>query len=129
MVAIACGTQPPVQKLAKDAEPVGSWIATLQMTAEKWGSNSVPAHFARDTVKSAAKQLEKAATTADESPAPPAVRDPLRQLITQSRAATSDFQRVIAAGDRRRASDAAARFQALGDAFDHWQQTAESRSP
>lgn len=124
ILAVACGAQPPAQQLAKDAEPVGSWIATLQMTAEKWGSNSVPAHFARDTAKSAVKQLEKAATTAGESPAPPAVRDPLRRLIAQSRAATGDFQRLLAAGDRRRAGAAAARFHALGDAFDQWQQAA-----
>lgn len=129
MLALACGSQPPAQQLAKDADPVGSWIATLQMTAEKWGANSVPAHFARDTAKSAAKQLEKAAKTADESPAPPSLREPLRRLIAQSRAATSDFQRVVAAGDRRGAAASAARFQALGDAFDQWKQSAEASSP
>ena len=126
MLALACGSQPPVQKLAKDAAPVGSWLATLQMTAEKWGANSVPAHFARDTAKAADKQLEKAASTADESPAPPAVRESLRRLIAQSRAATRDFRRSIAAGDRRAAAVAASRFHALGDAFDEWQQAAMS---
>jgi hypothetical protein len=124
--AFACSSQPPGQQLAKDAEPVGSWLATLQMTAEKWSDNSVPAHFARDTVKAAAKQLEKAAVTAEESPAPPALRDPLRRLIAQSQVATADFQRVVAAGDRRRAGPAAARFQALDDAFEQWKQSAET---
>ncbi len=126
MLAIACVSQSPAQKLVKDAEPVGSWLATLQMTAEKWSVNSVPAHFARDTAKAASKQLEKAAAAADESPAPPALREPLRRLIAESRAAAGDFQRVVAAGDRRRAGAAAARFHALGDAFDQWKQAAVS---
>jgi len=126
VLAIACVSQSPAQKLVKDVEPTGSWLATLQMTAEKWSANSVPAHFARDTTKAAAKQLEKAAATADESPAPRALREPLRRLIAESRTAARDFQRVVAAGDRRRAGAVAARFHALGDAFDKWKQAAVS---
>lgn len=126
MMAVGCGSQPPVQKLVKDLQPVGSWLATLQMTAEKWGTNSVPAHFARDTAKAADKQLERAAATADESPTPTALREPLRRLIAESRAAAGDFQRVVAAGDRRRAGAAATRFHALSDAFDKWKQAAVS---
>ena len=124
----ACTAKTPAEKLVAAAEPVGSWLATLQMTAEKWGANSVPAHFARDTAKAAAKQLEKAAATADESPAPAAMREPLRRLLAESRAATRDFQRAVRVGDRAAAAAAASRFHALGDAFDKWKQAAETSS-
>ena len=124
----ACTAKTPAEKLVAAAEPVGSWLATLRMTAEKWGANSVPAHFARDTAKAADKQLEKAAATADESPAPAALREPLRRLLAESRAATRDFRRAVRVGDRGAAVAAASRFHALGDAFDEWKQSADTSS-
>jgi hypothetical protein len=43
----------------KPDEAAKSWRATLQMTAEKWVDNSVPARFVRATCDSAQKALKE----------------------------------------------------------------------
>ena len=48
----ACGGEKPEDAAA-------SWRATLQLTAEKWVDNSVPARFVESTCDSAQKALEK----------------------------------------------------------------------
>ena len=52
LLLAACGGEKP-------DEAAKSWRATLQMTAEKWADNSVPARFVRSTCDSAQKALEK----------------------------------------------------------------------
>jgi hypothetical protein len=58
LLLLACGG-------GKPDETAASWSATLQMTAEKWAANSVPARFVRTTCDSAQKALEKAAKQSD----------------------------------------------------------------
>ena len=124
VVFSACHQQPPAAKLAGQAKPVGSWLATLQMTAEAWTANSVPTHFARDTVAAAKKAIEKSADGARSSDAAPAVREPLRRLLDESQRAIGDFAAAIERGDRRAAPAQAARFHALAERFDAWERTA-----
>jgi hypothetical protein len=120
----ACHQQPPAAKLAKQAEPVGSWLATLQMTAERWSANSVPTHFARDTTAAAKKEIEAAAEAARTSDAPPGVREPLRRLLAESHIAARALGDALERGDRRAAPALAARFHTLADRFDAWKQSA-----
>src|SRR4051794_3506495 len=79
----ACQHKSPEQELLDQVEPVGSWIATLQMAGEKWGTNSVPASFVRSSSKVARKAFATAAEEAAKSRARPVVRLPLRQLISE----------------------------------------------
>ena len=53
----ACGDGGPTARLVKQAEPLRSWFATLEMTAERWGANSVPRRFALAVGKAAEKEL------------------------------------------------------------------------
>jgi len=121
---VGCHRQPPAVRLAEQAEPVGSWLATLQMTAEAWTANSVPTHFARDTVEAAKKEIEKAAGAARSSAAPRAVRDPLRSLLAESQRTTQELRAALERGDRRAAPALAARFRALADRLDAWEKRA-----
>jgi hypothetical protein len=128
LLLVACSSQSPTEKLAKTADPVGSWLATLQMTAEAWSENRVPTHFAQDTATAADKKLAKIAKEAAKSPAAPAVREPLRRLVDDAETATHALEALLDRGDRHAARAAAARLQALGDRFDAWKQSVEGPS-
>ena len=52
LLLAACGGEKP-------DEAAKSWRATLQMTAEKWADNAVPARFVRSTCDSAQKALKE----------------------------------------------------------------------
>jgi hypothetical protein len=99
----ACGKQTPEQDLLQKVEPVASWLATLQMTGEKWTANSVPATFVRTTAEAAGDAFEQAAQDGRDSQARPALRDPLRALISESRSAGDRLRSAAEADDPRAA--------------------------
>lgn len=100
VLLLACPSRSPEQELFRKAEPVGSWLAALQMTGEKWLANSVPRSFVRTSVAAAQDELEKADQEARKSSARPEVRDSLRRLIAAGEAAGKQLRRAAAAGDR-----------------------------
>jgi hypothetical protein len=117
---VACQSKPPEEDLLKKVQPVGSWLATLEMLGQKWAANSVPASFVKTTTSAARDQFTKAAEEAAKSPARPAVRDPLRQLATEAGAASEGLWRAVEANDRSavarevgRLAGLKARFEAL----------------
>src|SRR4051794_7188134 len=120
----ACSHQPPAAELGDQVKPIGSWLATLQMTSEAWSANSVPAHFARDTVEAAKAAMVKAASAAERSDAPPEVREPLRRLLADALRAARELAGALAHEDRRAAPLFAARFHALAARFDTWERQA-----
>jgi hypothetical protein len=116
-VLLSCQQQSPEQELIQKVEPVGSWLAALQMTGEKWTANSVPDAFVRTTVEAAQGPFAKAARDAAESTARAAVRDPLRQLISAGEAASDRLRRAAAASDRGAAAPVIRRLAELGASF------------
>src|ERR1700704_6125479 len=96
----ACRHQPPEQDLLDKADPAGSWIATLQMAGEKWTANSVPTSFVKTTWQAAREDLQQNAQDAADSKARPEVRDPLRRLIAETRAAGFSLLQATEANDR-----------------------------
>jgi hypothetical protein len=114
---VSCGHQTPEQELIQKVEPVGSWLAALQMTGEKWAANSVPKAFVRTSVEAARGPFADAAQAAAESSARPAVRDPLRRLIAEGAAESDRLRRAAAADDRKAAGPVIARLAALHASF------------
>ena len=114
---LACQHQTPDQELLDKADAAGSWIATLQMAGEKWLANSVPTSFVKTTCEAADEDLDQAAGEAEKSQAGPAVRDPLRQLISQARAAGKGLRRAAVANDRPGAAQEVRRLAALRSGF------------
>lgn len=96
---------------------MGSWLAALQMTGEKWTANSVPSRFVKASVEAACGSFADAAREAAQSSARPAVRDPLRRLIAESRAASDLLRRAAAAQDRASALPVVQRLAALRARF------------
>jgi len=115
--ALACQHKTPDQELLDKADPVGSWIATLQMAGEKWLANSVPTSFVKTTCEAADEDLDQAAGETAKSQAGPAVRDPLRQLISQARAAGKGLRRAAVANDRPGAAQEVRRLAGLRSGF------------
>ncbi len=99
---LACQPKPPEEELLKKVEPVGSWLASLEMAGQKWGANSVPTSFVRSTSKVAGKQFEKAAEEAAMSKARPEVRLPLQRVIAEAGAANAGLRQAVESNDRRR---------------------------
>ena len=59
----ACGPKPPRKQIDKQGESVASWAATAEMVATAWLQGDVPTDYARQTLQSGAKQVERARTS------------------------------------------------------------------
>jgi hypothetical protein len=99
-LCLACSPQSPEEKLLDQAKTASSWIATLRMTGEQWGANSVPTSFVETTVKAARGELKKEADDAAKSKARPEVRDPFRQIVTEAGAVGKSLRQAAGANDR-----------------------------
>src|SRR3954447_868293 len=122
-VLASCRHKSPEQELLDKADSAGSWIATLQMTGEKWIANSVPTSFVKTTWQSAREDLEQTAQDAAQSKARPAVRESLRDLISETRAAGSSLRQAAEANDRPGAQLQAGRLAALRQRFEAWKKS------
>ncbi|HEY3569982.1 MAG TPA: hypothetical protein VGP73_18755 [Thermoanaerobaculia bacterium] len=98
--SLACSSKPPKEKLLDTAQTASSWIATLRMTGEQWGANSVPTSFVETTVKAARSELEKEADDAGKSKAPPELRDPFRQIVTEAKDVAKRLSQTAGENDR-----------------------------
>jgi hypothetical protein len=127
-VLLACQPKSLEDDLLKKVEPVGSWLASLEMTGEKWAANSVPTSFVRNITGVARKQLEKAAEEARRSRARPTLRNPLRQILAEARAANAGLRQAVAANDRRRLAREVARLAGLHTRFEALQKAWEGAS-
>ena len=59
----ACGPKPPRKQIDKQGESVASWAATAEMVATAWLQGDVPTDYARQTLQSGAKQVQRARTS------------------------------------------------------------------
>lgn len=75
----ACGPKPPRKQIDKQGESVASWAATAEMVATAWLHGDLPTHYARQTLQSGAKQVERARS----SLAKVAASDSLAQAAVQ----------------------------------------------
>jgi hypothetical protein len=122
----SCRQQSPEQELLDKADPTGSWIATLQMAGEKWMANSVPTSFVKTTWQEARKDLEQTAKDAAQSKARPEMRDPLREIISQTRSAGNSLRQAADANNRPEAARQASRLAALRQRFEVWKKSVGS---
>lgn len=119
----ACRHQTPEQDLLDKADPAGSWISTLQMAGEKWIANSVPTAFVKTTWQAAREDLQQTARDAADSKARPEVRDPLRRLIAETRAAGFSLLQATEANDRPGAARQAGRLAGLRKQLEAWKKS------
>jgi hypothetical protein len=120
ILTLACQSKSPEEQLLKAVQPVGSWLASLEMTGRKWNANSVPASFVRTTTDAALKMMEKASDEAAKSNARAELRDPIRKLLAEAMDSGKNLSRAAHVGDRaavarevRRLAALHARFEAL----------------
>ena len=128
-LCFACVSKSPEEKLLDTAKPAASWIATLRMTGERWSANSVPASFVKATTAKARDELGSVAEEAEKSPVRPEVRLPLQHLMTEARAAGSELERAVEAGDRPAVARQVGRLAALEGELAAWQAGQEGRAP
>ncbi|MES1243596.1 MAG: hypothetical protein ABUT39_18460 [Acidobacteriota bacterium] len=115
---IACQPSSPEEQLLKTVQPVGSWLASLEMTGRKWSSNSVPASFVEAMTASAREAIGKAAEEAAKSSARPGLRDPLRALLAEAEEAGRDLRRAVDQDDRAGVARSVGRLSALHARFE-----------
>ncbi|MFL6200944.1 MAG: hypothetical protein ACJ76J_17360 [Thermoanaerobaculia bacterium] len=127
-VLLACPSKSPEEKLLKAAEPLGSWLAALEMAGRKWQANSVPASFVGSSVSAAGDQFEKVAKEAAKSEARPAMREPLRRLIAEAETAGDGLLRAVEWNDRQQAVRAVALLAGLRARFEAWKSAAGGTS-
>ena len=120
VVLLACQSKSPEEKLLKSAEPIGSWLAALEMAGRKWAANSVPASFVRSSVSAAGDQFKKVAKGAATSETRPEVREPLRRLVADAEAAGEGLRRAVEANDRRQVAREVALLAGLRARFEAW---------
>lgn len=122
---LACQQKSPEEDLMKKVEPVGSWLATLEMSGQKWAANSVPTSFVKNATSAARKQLEKSAKEVTKSPARPEVRNPVRQVIVEAQTASAGLRQAVEANDRPRLAQEVARLAGLHTRFEALQKAVE----
>ena len=118
LLLIGCPSKTPEEQLLKAVQPVGSWLASLEMTGRKWSANSVPASFVRSATSAAKKEIDKASEDADRSTARPALRDPLRNLLAEAGDAGDGLRRAVDEGDRAGVAREVGRLAALHERFE-----------
>jgi hypothetical protein len=97
---LACQSKPPEEDLLQQAQPAGSWIATLRLSGEQWIANRVPASFVENTADAARDELGKVVQAAGKSKVRPELRLALQRLMTDARSAGTGLSRAVDAGDR-----------------------------
>lgn len=112
-LCLACSSQSPKEKLLDTAQTASSWLATLRMTGEQWGANSVPTSFVETTVKAARSELETEADDAAKSKAPPELRDPFRRIVTEAKDVGKRLSQAAEENDRPGAAREVGRLAAL----------------
>lgn len=121
---LACQSKTPEEAILQQAQPVGSWIATLRFAGEQWIANRVPASFVQTTSEAARDELGKEVQEASKSKARPELRDPLRRLMTEAQSAGDGLAKAVEAGDRPGAARQVARLAALQGELAAWKQGA-----
>jgi len=119
---LACSHKTADQQLIDAADPAASWMATLQLTGEKWLDNSVPSSFVRATIGAAQKAFDKTSGTIAQSQARKELRDEIKRELETARAAAGDLQQAIEKNDRRTATGAVRRFAEASAALQRLQQ-------
>ena len=114
---LACQPKSPEEALLNKTEPVGSWLASLQMTGEKWAANSVPTSFVRNSVSAAKKAFAKVAEEAEKSDARPELRATVRGLVLEAASTGEGLQRAVEANDRGAVARETGRLSALQGRF------------
>lgn len=117
LLIAACSHKTPDQKLLAAAEPAASWIATLQMAAEKWLGNSVPSRFVRATVDAANAAFDKTGKEIAQSDARQELRQAIKRQLEVAQAASGDFKQAVVKNDRRVVANCAQRFAAAHSAL------------
>lgn len=112
-LCLACSSQSPEEKLLDTAQTTISWVATLRMTGEQWGANSVPTSFVETTVEAAREDLKQEADDAANSKAPPEVRNPFLQAVTAAAAAGTNLRHAAQNNDRPAAAREVGRLAAI----------------
>jgi hypothetical protein len=112
-LCLACSSQSPKEKLLDTAQKSSSWIATLRMAGEQWGANSVPTSFVETTVKAARDEFKQEAEDAKKSKAPPEIREPFRQIVTEAKDVGKRLSQAAEANDRPGAAREVAQLAAL----------------
>lgn len=118
LILAACQSKTPEEQLLKAVQPVSSWMASLEMTGQKWNANSVPASFVRTTTAAARKEIEKATDEAEKSSARPGLRDPIRSLLAEAKDASSSLLLSVDRGDRSGVAREVHRFTVLHARFE-----------
>jgi outer membrane murein-binding lipoprotein Lpp len=118
LLLTGCQSKSPEEQLLKAVQPVGSWVASLEMTGRKWNANSVPASFVRTTTAAARKEIEKAAEEAGKSNARPGLRDPIRNLLAEADDAGAGLVHAVDQGDRAGVAREVGRLAALHARFE-----------
>jgi hypothetical protein len=121
---LACQSKSPEEKLVQQAQPTGSWIATLRFAGEQWIANRVPASFVRTTAEAARDELGKEIQEASKSPARSDLRSSLQALMTGARSAGGGLAKAVEAGDRPGAAREVGRLAALQGELAAWKRGA-----
>jgi hypothetical protein len=119
---LACQSKSPEEELLQQAQPAGSWIATLRFSGEQWIANRVPASFVENTVDAARDELGKVIQSARESEVRPEVRASLQRLMTDARATGAGLARAVDAGDRPGVARQVGRLAAIQQELAAWRQ-------
>lgn len=111
---LGCSSKSPDEELLDATRPLGSWVATLQWTAEAWTANRVPTSFVRNIVDSARDNLDKTREATAKAPVEPGQRAPFASAIAEARAAGSGLLQAVERADHAGVMRQAGRLAALG---------------
>ncbi|MFL6197154.1 MAG: hypothetical protein ACJ75H_23410 [Thermoanaerobaculia bacterium] len=113
LALLGCSSKSPDEELLDATRPLGSWVATLQWTAEAWTANRVPTSFVRNVVDSARDSLDKTREATAKAPIGPGERAPFAVAIAEARAAGSGLLQAVERADRAGAMRQAGRLAGL----------------
>ncbi|GAA6623218.1 hypothetical protein [Scytonema sp. NUACC26] len=118
----ACSSQPSARDLAKELETIASWTATAQMVGEARLKGSVPTVYAKQTLQTTQKELDKESKTVAKV-APAQARTKVIEQFQQLQQSVVSLEKAVETDDRTTLTHSLARLSTQKQALERLMKT------
>lgn len=91
----SCSSKNSPEELTKELDTVSSWAATAQMVSEAWIHEAVPTNYAKQTLKTTQKQLQKETDKLSELSMSPKQRRTVLEALEQLKTTVSQISAAV----------------------------------
>lgn len=96
----ACSSKSSVDELTKELQTVNSWAATAQMVGDSWIRGVVPTAYAKQTLSTAQKELQKETGTLFKASIAPSQYRTILEHLQRLQSTVGDMSKAVEQGDK-----------------------------